>query len=47
MDFWSSEDDGEDIAEWLGQSYEDTAVGTQEVAEVVSIGEPADGEQAS
>ncbi|MGK2947623.1 MAG: DNA-directed RNA polymerase subunit beta', partial [Acidimicrobiales bacterium] len=49
MDFWSSEDDDEqDIAQWLGQSYEDTAVGSQE-AEVVDL--PAaeatsDGEQA-
>jgi DNA-directed RNA polymerase subunit beta' len=43
MDFWSSEDDDEDIAEWLGSSYENTAVGTPD-AEVVAIG---DGEQAS
>jgi len=46
MDYWSSEGDDEDIAEWLGQSYDNTAVGTQEVAEV--LGHPTtDGEQAS
>jgi DNA-directed RNA polymerase subunit beta' len=45
MDFWSSEaaDEG-DMAQWLAEGYDQTAVGTQEVAEVVGL---PDGEQAS
>ena len=47
MDYWSSADgaDEQDIAEWLTQSYDNTAVGTPDAAEVVSIA--GDGEQAS
>jgi DNA-directed RNA polymerase subunit beta' len=45
MDYWSSEADDEDISEWLAQGYDQTAVGTQEVAEVLGLataGEDAD-----
>ncbi len=45
MDYWSSEGAEEDIAEWLAQGYDQTAVGSQEVAEVLGLG-TADGEQA-
>jgi DNA-directed RNA polymerase subunit beta' len=38
MDYWSSDpEEDQDIAEWLGQSYETTTVGTQEVAEVLGL----------
>ena len=38
MDYWSSDpEEDQDIAEWLGQSYESTAVGTPEVAEVLGL----------
>jgi hypothetical protein len=37
MDYWSSEADDEDIAEWLAQGYDQTAVGTPEVAEVLGL----------
>jgi DNA-directed RNA polymerase subunit beta' len=46
MDYWSSEADDDDIAGWLGQSYESTAVGSQE-ADVVGFPVEGDGEQAS
>jgi hypothetical protein len=46
MDYWSSEADDDDIAEWLGQSYETTAVGSQE-AEVVGLPAAGDDEAAS
>ena len=49
MDYWSSEAD-DDIADWLAQGYDQTAVGTQEAAEVVDLhtadAASADGEQA-
>jgi len=45
MEYWSSEGDDEDMAELLGQSYDNTAVGTRDPAQVVSIA--GDGEQAS
>jgi DNA-directed RNA polymerase subunit beta' len=45
MDYWSSEGDDDDIAEWLGQSYETTTVGSQEVAEVLGL--PTAGDEAS
>ncbi len=45
MDYWSSgAEEDEDIAEWLGQSYDQTAVGAA-VAEVVGL-PSTDGEQA-
>jgi DNA-directed RNA polymerase subunit beta' len=47
MDYWSSEADDDDIAEWLGQSYETTSVGSQEPAEVLGLPVTGDGEQAS
>jgi DNA-directed RNA polymerase subunit beta' len=47
MDYWSSEADDEDIAEWLGQSYDTTAVGSQEVVEVFGLPTAGDGEQVS
>jgi len=38
MEGWSSDiGDEDDIAEWLGQSYESTTVGAQDVAEVVDL----------
>jgi DNA-directed RNA polymerase subunit beta' len=37
MDYWSSEADDEDIAEWLAQGYDQTAVGTPDVAEVLGL----------
>ena len=43
----SSADDEQDIAEWLGQSYETTTVGTQEPAEVLGLPTTGDGGQAS
>ncbi len=46
MDYWSSDGaDEQDIAEWLTQSYDNTAVGTPDEAQVVSVA--GDGEQAS
>ena len=47
MDYWSSEADDDDIAEWLGQSYETTTVGSQEAAEVLGLPSSGDDEQAS
>jgi DNA-directed RNA polymerase subunit beta' len=44
MDYWSSEADDDDIAQWLAEGYDQTAVGAQ-VAEVVGL-PTADGEQA-
>ena len=44
MDYWSSEADDDDIAEWLGQSYETTSVGSQEPAEVVGLPGASDAE---
>ncbi len=45
MEYWSSEGDDEDMAELLGQSYDNTAVGAPDPAQVVSIA--GDGTQAS
>ena len=50
MDYWSSESEEQDIADWLTQSYETSPVGSQEaaVAELVAVdGDASDpGEQA-
>ena len=36
MDYWSSESDEQDIADWLTQSYETSPVGSQEAAVAVA-----------
>ncbi|MET0727766.1 MAG: DNA-directed RNA polymerase subunit beta', partial [Acidimicrobiales bacterium] len=50
MDYWSSESDDDEIAALLAQGYNQTAVGTQEVADVLGLptadAQPQDGEQA-
>jgi DNA-directed RNA polymerase subunit beta' len=48
MDYWSSESDDQDIADWLTQSYETSPVATQEAAVAVlpdlgqGAGDPGD-----
>jgi DNA-directed RNA polymerase subunit beta' len=47
MDYWSSEADDDDIATWLGESYAESPVGSQEAAAVVGLPAAGDDEAAS
>ena len=47
MDYWSSDPEEDDIAEWLGQSYETRRPARQEVAEVLGLPTAGDDEAAS